>query len=54
VDGTPQQLTAQTTTLALLKKDYCARSIAFAAKELVVYSGNSNGVVGRNVIRHAA
>jgi hypothetical protein len=46
--------TRPTTTLPLLIKNSCGRSIAFAAGELIVHSGKSNGVVGRDVIRNAA
>ena len=46
------QLTRQTTTLHLLKMDYSCCSIAFGARELVVHSAKSNGVVCRDVKRH--
>jgi len=38
----------------LFIEDSRGRSIAFAARECVVYSGESNGVVGRNVMRQHA
>ncbi|MBI1807002.1 MAG: GIY-YIG nuclease family protein [Ignavibacteria bacterium] len=46
--------TAQTTTLALLKENSGARSIVFAATQLVVHSGRINGVVCVDVIRNMA
>jgi len=36
------------------EKDYCDRSIVFAAEKLVVRSGKNNGVVYAHVMRHVA
>ena len=37
-----------------VEKDYCARSIVFAARGLIVHSGKNNGVVCAHVIGHCA
>lgn len=47
-----RRLTAQTTTLSLLKNDFCGRSFAFTVEELVVCSGKNNGVVCADVVRN--
>lgn len=42
----------QNTDTHSIEMDYCARSIVFASRELVVHSGKSNGVVCANIKRH--
>jgi hypothetical protein len=32
-----------------IEKDYCGRSIVFAARQLVIHSGKNNGVVCADV-----
>lgn len=47
-----RRITSKTPTLHQLIRNSCCRSIAFGAREWVVHSARSNGVVGRNVICH--
>ena len=47
------QLTTQTTTLPFVEKDYSGRSIVFTARQLVIHSGKTNGVVCAHVKRNA-
>lgn len=49
-DGKSQLHITRKHDTPFVEMDYGCRSIAFGARELIVHSAKSNGVVGRNVI----